>query len=157
MKPTRDRKQLEARRLEGWRLLQEGVPPSEVARRQGVTPAAVTKWKHQARRRGEPALRSKGPPGPKPRLQPAQREWLARALLQGAVAHGWANELWTLPRVAALLARRWQVDYHPDHLSRLLRAWGFSCQKPERRAREQDPAAVRRWRRDVWPALKKSP
>lgn len=148
---------MEERRLEGYRLLQQGVSASEVARRQGVSAAAVSKWKKQAGRRGLAALHSKGPTGPKCRLSAAQRAALEKALLQGAVAHGWPNDLWTLPRVAQWLRRRWGLSYHPGHVSRLLRGLGFSCQKPEGRAREQDPQAVRAWRRDVWPALKKSP
>lgn len=157
MKQCRDRVQLEARRLAGYQLLQTGVPPSEVARLQGVTPAAVSKWKKQAARRGITGLKSKGPTGPKSRLTAVPRRGLERALLQGAVTHGWDNDLWTLPRVAQLLQRRWGLVYHPGHVSRLLHALGFSCQKPEGRAREQSADAVRCWRRDVWPVLKKSP
>lgn len=50
--------------MEGYRLLQQGVASSEVARRQGVSAAAVSKWKKQAARRGLAALQSKGPTGP---------------------------------------------------------------------------------------------
>jgi len=38
---------------------------------------------------------------------------------------------------------------------RLLGASGFSCQRPERRAIERDEQAIARWKRAVWPALKK--
>src|SRR3954451_18268925 len=34
-----------------------------------------------------------------------------------------------------------------------LARWGFTAQKPLRRANEQDPAAVRRWLRRAWPAI----
>jgi hypothetical protein len=40
-------------------------------------------------------------------------------------------------------ARRW----------RYLRGWGFSPQKPQRRALEQHPAAVRRWLTTDYPAI----
>lgn len=153
----RDRQKLEARRQEGYGLLQQAVGVSEVARRLGVTPAAVSKWKKLAARRGAAALESKGPPGPRPRLRPAQQQWLGRALLEGAVAHGWTNDLWTLPRVAQLVRQRLGVRYHAGHVSRLLARLGFSCQRPTRRARERDEAAIRRWQRDTWPALKKKP
>lgn len=153
----RNSEQLEKRRLEGYRLLQAGDEPSAVARRLGVSAAAVSKWKRQAMRRGAAALKSKGPPGPKARLSAAQKECLRRALLQGALAHGWENDLWTLRRVAHLVRRLFRLHYHRGHLWRVLQGMGFSCQRPSGRARERDEAAIRMWRRDVWPALKKSP
>jgi putative transposase len=153
----RDRAQLEARRLAGYELLQQGVRPSEIARRHGVSRAAVSRWKKRAGRRGASALRSLGPPGPKPHLTAAQGQRLRRLLEQGAVAQGWENELWTLGRVAQLIQRQFSWRCHPAHVSRLLHALGLSCQKPEGRAREQNPHALRTWKRDVWPRLKKKP
>jgi len=32
---------------------------------------------------------------------------------------------------------------------------GWSCQKPQRRARERDEATIARWRKKEWPRLKK--
>jgi len=42
------------------------------------------------------------------------------------------------------------VAYHPAHVSRLLAACGWSCQKPERRALERDEAAIAHWKRHRW-------
>jgi transposase len=39
----------------------------------------------------------------------------------------------------------------------LLRALGFSCQRPAKRALQRDEAAIRQWRTKRWPALKKTP
>jgi Winged helix-turn helix len=35
-----------------------------------------------------------------------------------------------------------------------LRGWGFSPQRPQRRALEQNPAAVRRWLAETYPAIR---
>jgi transposase len=59
--------------------------------------------------------------------------------------------------VAQWIRRRFQVRYHVDHLCRLLRTLGWSPQKPERRARERDERAIRRWVRSSWPQIKKTP
>jgi transposase len=48
-----------------------------------------------------------------------------------------------------------RVTYYPAHAGRLLRACGWSSQKPVRRARQRDEAAIRRWVQDRWPVLKK--
>ena len=47
------------------------------------------------------------------------------------------------------------IAYRPCHLWKLLGRMGWSAQKPERRAREQDEAAVREWREKEWPRIKR--
>jgi transposase len=63
--------------------------------------------------------------------------------------------LWTLPRVAEVIARTFGVRYHPAHVWKILHGEGWSCQKPERRARERNEAAIQRWRTERWPHIKK--
>lgn len=74
-------------------------------------------------------------------------------LLAGATAHGFATELWTLKRVVELIRRRFDVQYDPSQVSRILHAMGWSRQRPARRAREQDEGAVEAWRKTVWPRI----
>lgn len=79
-------------------------------------------------------------------------EQLREELLKGPPAHGYATELWTLPRIGKLIEKRFGVRYHPGHLWWLLRRMGWSCQKPARQAKERDEAAIRAWREKRWPA-----
>jgi transposase len=65
--------------------------------------------------------------------------------------------VWTLPRVAKLIAERTGRRYHPGHVWKLLRGLGFSCQQPTRRAIERDEPAIARWQKVEWPRLKKKP
>src|SRR5207237_10403783 len=90
-----------------------------------------------------------------PKLTARQRERLPRLLARGARAHGYATDLWTTKRVATVITREFGVHYHPAHVSRLLAACGWSCQKPERRALERDEAAIAHWTRYRWAASKK--
>jgi len=87
----------------------------------------------------------------------AQRRRLAKVLLKGPRHHGYSTELWTLERVAEVIAMNFGVEYHPGHVWKILRAMAWSCQKPERRARERDEEAIRRWREVDWPRIKKRP
>jgi transposase len=100
-------------------------------------------------------LKSKPHPGGSSRLAVAQRKRLLRLLLEGPRRHGYRTELWTLARVAEVIARTFGVQYHPSAVWHILRALGWSCQKPDRRARERDEEAIRRWRREDWPRIKK--
>ena len=105
----------------------------------------------------EGSVVSKGSAGRKPKLTGEQTQRVTEALLAGPAVQGYKTNLWTLPRVAALIEDLTGVRYHPGHVWRLLGASGFSCQRPERRAVERDEKAIRRWQRVEWPALKKRP
>ena len=149
--------ELERRRRQAVALLNQGLKGAQVARALGVSGAAVTRWKQAYEERGEAGLAAKPHPGGQPRLTVAQRERLAKFLLQGPRRHGYRTELWTTQRIAALIERRLGVRYHRNHVGKLLHQLGWSHQKPERRALERDEAAIAEWKRSVWPRVKKTP
>ena len=93
--------------------------------------------------------------GRPPWLTDAQKERLQGALLEGADAHGFGTDLWTLPRITELIERLFDVRYHPGHVWWVLRDLGWSVQRPTTRAKERDEAAIARWVRREWPRLKK--
>jgi transposase len=95
--------------------------------------------------------------GRRPKLGPSNRQQLGKALLQDAQAHGFLNDLWTLPRVAELIHRQSGVRLHPGHVWRVLGRMGWSLQRPAGKAVQRDEAAIARWKKHTWPALKKSP
>jgi transposase len=137
------------------KLLGDGLGVCAVARMVGASPGSVTTWRQAYDRGGPAALEPKRHPGGVPKLDADQVAVLLALLARGATAHGHANDLWTPDRVAALVRRTFGVSYDPSGVWHLLRRCGWSCQKPERRAREQDPAAVARFRRVTWPKLKR--
>ena len=59
--------------------------------------------------------------------------------------------------IVEVIERRYGVRYHRNHVRRLLAQCGWSCQKPERRARERDEQAIARWKRSTWPRATKTP
>jgi transposase len=148
---------MEKRRKKAGTLFNKDYSAPEVARRLGVARQVAYRWKDAWEKGGSGALRSKGPAGRKSKLTGEQTQRVTEALLAGPSAQGYKTDLWTLPRVAVLIKDLTGVGYHPGHVWRLLGASGFSCQRPERRAVERDPKAIRRWQRVELPALKKSP
>ena len=142
MATTRDHAELERRRRRGAKLLDKGLSAPEVARRLGVARQVVYRWQAVWKSGGTAALASKGPAGRKPKLAPTQTQAVVEALLEGPAAQGYKTQLWTLPRVAALIEEVTGVRYHPGHVWRRLGALGFSCQRPERRAVERDEPAT---------------
>jgi transposase len=157
MRPFGSPADLEARRRRAVALLDEGLGVREVARQINCSPASVSRWQAKVRSRGPDALRATPAPGRPPRITARQRAKLLKVLLKGATAQGFSTDLWTLPRVATVITRTFGVTYHPAHVWKILRGEGWTCQKPERRARERDEAAIQRWRTDRWPHIKKRP
>lgn len=157
MRPIGSAAQLERRRRRAVTLAQAGHGIREIARRVDASPGAVHRWLQDWRTQGEAALAAKPAPGRPPKLTVAQRETLQHRLLAGALACGFPTEVWTLQRIAILIRREFGVRYHPSHLWRVLRACGWSCQVPERRAIQRDEVAITHWKRQQWVAIKKSP
>jgi transposase len=154
----RERDRLQARRLRAAELFVAGVHQAEVARQLGVSAQAVSVWHARWQRGGPEALRSRGPSGPSPRLSDAQLATVEQALLEGAGANGFVGELWTLERIAVVIERRTGVRYHPAWVWALLHhRLGWSVQRPKRRAAERDQAAIDRWVKQRWPAIKQTP
>jgi transposase len=148
---------LEARRFEAARLFARGTGQAAVMRALGVSRQTAHQWYHRWRRGGRQGLKAVGRLGRKPRLDQRQLSRVEAALLQGPRRHGFATDLWTLPRVATVIARLTGVHYHPGHVWYLLRGLQWSLQRPARRARERDEAAIRQWVSRRWPAVKKTP
>jgi transposase len=90
-------------------------------------------------------------------LDEQNRERLNALLLEGPEPLGYETPLWTCPRVAHLIEREFGVRYHPGHVWKLLIGLGWSPQRPTGRARERNEAETLRWKRKVWPAIKKKP
>ena len=132
-------------------MLEDGAGVCEVAERLGVSRVSVGKWKKD----GAEGVAARPKPPPPRKLSEAQLAELRGLLVAGPIACGLATDCWTCPRVAGLIADRFGVSYHPDHLSRLLRDLGFTPQRPVRRAAERDEAAIARWVEKDWPRIKK--
>jgi transposase len=147
MRPSGSPEELERRRLRAIALLQHGMAPVEVARHVGVDRRSVRRWRASHDRAGRAGVGAKPAPGRPPKLDARRRARLERVLLRGAEAAGFSTPLWTCPRVAEMVRREFGVRYHVDHIGRVLRTLGWSPQKPERRARERDEAAIQRWDR----------
>ena len=158
LRSTQARDWREGRRLRTWELHQQGWKQHEIATALGVTQGAVSQWLRRVREGGGvEALRRRKAPGATPRLTAEQRARLPELLAGSAKAYGFRGEVWTCARVAEVIRKEFGVSYHPAHVSRLLKALSLSLQKPTRRADQRDEEAIRHWKEERWPELKKGP
>jgi transposase len=124
----RDSALLEARRREGWALLQQGLSGVEVARQLGVSRAAVSVWARRVGRGGERALAAKRRPGRPPRIAPGCQSELRTLIATPFGPSGSEREGWTLTRIALAVERTWGTRYSKSTIWRRLRAEGIVWQ-----------------------------
>jgi len=158
MRPSGSPERLETRRRKAIALLRAGHTYQKVASLVKSSVSSVVRWYQAFRRGGRKALKSRPTPGRPSRLTDGQMATLERVLAAGAVKAGYSTELWTLRRIAEVIERRFGVPYRlPSVRWILLQRLRWSWQKPERRAIQRDEKAIARWKRTVWPDIKKRP
>jgi transposase len=152
----RDFEGMEQRRRRAARMFERGVTQADVARELEVSRQSVSRWHAEWRRGGRAALKAAGRAGRLPRLTAGQLAEVDAALRRGPRAHGFATELWTLDRVAAVIEATTGAHYHPGHVWKLLRdKLGWTRQRPMRRAVERDDEAIATWIAERWPRIKR--
>ncbi len=148
-------KQKECRRMKAAKLFAKGVCDAEIARHCRVSKAAVHNWHVIWHQHGTAGLKAAKAVGRRSKLTASQVAQIRRALLKGPQTAGYATQIWTLERIAKLIKKEVRGSYHPGNVWRVMRSMGWSCQKPETRARERDEKAIREWVLVKWPEIKK--
>lgn len=157
MRPSGTPQQLEQRRRKAIALLEQGHRNQKVARLVGASPGTICDWKKAYQKLGEAFFEAHSPPGRKSDLSDQQINRLKALLLKGPRKQGYLTELWTLRRIAEVIEKHFGIVYDLSSVWHLLQRMGWSCQKPESKAREQNPEAVAQWRQTDWRRIKKSP
>src|SRR5437762_4645053 len=144
----------EERRMQAWKLHEQGWKQKDIAAALGVTEGAVSQWFKKAREQGVEVLKHQPPPGAQPKLSAEQRAQLPNLLRRGAEAFGFRGKVWTTARVAQMIKQQFGVCYHRAHCSRILRNLKWSQQKPIEKATQRDEAAIGAWKEQRWEELK---
>jgi transposase len=147
----------EERRRQVIGLRRAGMTYDAIAAQAGLTRTGVFNICLRFAERGAAGLKS-GPRRPEPghgRFLDAEQEAAARDLIRRHTPDelDLPFALWSRAAVRELIRRRFRVRLAVRTMGTYLARWGFTAQKPLRRAYEQDPAAVRRWLRRDYPRL----
>ena len=163
MKNTRfDARRLQPKAQEDLRrrvvaaIREGGMSQVEAVRTFHVSRSAIHNWLRAVESGGAAALKAR-PRGPKAssRLAGHQAATLVRIIEDRCPDQlHLPFALWTREAVGDLIAQRFGIKLSVWTVGRYLRKWGFTPQKPLRRAYERDPAAVARWLRESYPALR---
>ena len=149
-----ERARRERVRLAAAEMIEAGASDREIARHFRVSRMSVNRWRRNLAAGGREALASKGAGGAQCKLAPAQVAELEAVLEEGPAASGYADQCWTLARIAEQVWLRFGVEYTLAGMDVLLHRIGWTVQVPARRAAERDEAKIARWREDTWPVIK---
>ena len=156
----------EERRLRAIELYNKGWQQKLIAEALGVTKGAISQWikkfKDVPQEQRTEAVRIKKSTGRKPAIAADDRPKLVALIEQGAEKLGFVGDVWTAPRVQAIarrelgiIARReLGINVGLTTIKKFLHAEGYSVQKPEVKATQQNVEAVAHFRAD-WTTLKK--
>lgn len=145
----------EALRVRVIQAIRGGLRPAVAARTFGVSRTAVFYWRRTVTLGNVRSLRSKkrGRP-PEPRLPGHQAATIVKQITDRTPDQlKLPFALWTREAVRDLIAQRCGVTLSVRTVGRYLKRWGFTPQKPLRRAYERDPAAAQRWKEQEYPAI----
>jgi transposase len=132
---------------------------TEAGKTFGVARGTVQRWMKEYREGGKRALKKgrKGRPGGARQLEAKQEAVITRAVTGHTPDQlKLPFMLWTRAAVQQLLEDKFQVMVSVSTVGRWLKRWGFTPQKPVRRAFERDPAAVRRWLEEEYPRIRRA-
>jgi transposase len=138
-------------------MVEAGKTRVEAAAAVGVNRRFVGEWVEAVRRSGEAALdggRRGRRPGEQKPLSPQQEQRTRRLIADRCPDQlKLPFALWTREAVGALIERETGARLSASALGRALRAWGFTAQRPARRAVERREPEVRAWLRHDYPAI----
>ena len=147
---------LEHCRFSAIELHRRNVHINDIASSFGVTRQAVYRWINSKNKNGKRSLKSTKSPGPDFHLNDEQIKKLLSLIRKPASEIGYSTDLWSGPRIRHLIKHKFKIEYHPKHMPRLMKNLGLELKFPERRAFEQDPVALRKWKNSRFPEILKT-
>ena len=145
-----------ARRIHAVLLNHQRHSSGEIAQLLEAPRSKVSLWLGAYERYGWKALLEGHRSGRPKELTPVQLTQLDGLIDSGPIAYGFRTGVWTSLMIARVIEDEFEVHYHAGHVRKVLKAMGFSVQRPRRKLIKADPVEQDRWQRYTYPRLKKN-
>ncbi len=150
-----DHKTREQIRILAVKQVEAGESPEDLIKALGFHRSCIYDWIAKYREGGTAALKTKKIRGRPPKLNGKQLKKLYDLItLKNPLQLKFKFALWTRSMIRELIRIRFGVSLSEVSVGRLLRKLGLSPQKPLRRAYQQNPEAVERWKKEEYPAIR---
>ncbi len=145
------------RRKQAIMLFKTGMKRYEIAAIVRVTAYTVGQWIKAWKEGGQAALKVKAngrPKGSGRKLYPHEEAEIQRCLIDKCPDQlKLPFALWTRQAVEQLIEQKFSVSMTLQGVGKYLKSWGFTPQKPIRRAYERNDERVRVWLEEEYPAI----
>ena len=146
--------ELEVRRLSAVPYFKQHRSQYWIGDKLSVSREAVGQWYRIWEKEGVTGLKQ-GKYGRVSKLTRKQERTIQKDILKGAQKAGYSGDFWTLERITDYIKKKTGVLYQERSVWHTLERFGFSCQVPQRRARERNEKAISTWVKETWPKIKK--
>ncbi len=137
---------------------QSGMKVDDLAAIAGVHPTTIKTWLARAKREGTGSLGEKRrgrPVGACRKLKMADEMWIRDQIIsQNPQQLSLPFALWTRPAIKALIKEHFGIELQDRLIGKYFKRWGFTPQRPVKRALEQRPEEIEKWLRETYPAVK---
>lgn len=135
-----------------------GMQKKQVAALYGVNPNTITTWVKNYKEHGSKGLadNKRGVKSEDVKLLSSKQEKQIQRMIIDTMPDQLKlpYSLWTRKAVKELVEREFGVVMAINTMGDYLRSWGYSPQKPKKKAYEQNPKAVQKWLKEDYPAIK---
>ncbi|EQD55576.1 ISXoo2 transposase [mine drainage metagenome] len=145
--------EMEWKRKKGYRMLENGLRKSEIAKKLRVDRKTVYNW--SARMEKGIDWKNRKQRGAESRLSAGQKCDLKKIIDAGPREYGYDTDLWTLKRIADVIMKEFDVHYNPTYVWWILHELNYSSQMPVAVSIEKDPAYVKEWLEKNYPEYMK--
>lgn len=136
---------------------QSGMATSALAEIAGVHPGTILKWLSWAKKEGQGSLTEKPrgrPTGSCRKMTLVQEQWIRETVIgKNPKQMVLPFALWTRRAIRELVRQQFGLEMSDRLIGKYLKRWGFTPQRPIKRAMEQQPEKIQAWLADTYPAL----
>lgn len=146
-----------AKRIHAILLNHQEKSSGEIAKIINSSRSKVSEWLKNYESYGYEALLEGYRSGRPCELKKYQINKLSGIIDRGPIAYGYNSAVWTSIMISNIIYDKFSVDYHPGHVRKLLKEMQYSMQKPKRILARADESQKIRWKRYIYPNIKKKP
>jgi transposase len=146
-----------AKRIHAILLNDQENTSTEISNILHATRSRVSEWLKNYEQHGYEALLEGQRSGRNSELSEKQLIELGDIIDSGPIAYGYTSAIWSSIMIRDIIQNEFSVVYHAGHVRKLLHKMNFSVQKPKRILARANEEQKNKWRRYVYPNIKKKP
>ncbi len=149
------REALEHYRFQAVDLRKKGWKINKIAEAFGVRREAVSRWLSKASKYGKDSLKSTKAKGKEPKLSEEEQIKIVSLMIKPATEYGFENPLWTCKKIQRLMKDQTRKSLSISNVWEFAKRWNLSPQIPNKKAKERNESAIKRWVKEEWPKIEK--